>query len=63
MSNQPNKPIKIGIMSFAHGHAHSYASTLPTMPNVTLAGIYDDHAERGAAAAQRALPHRPWRAR
>lgn len=57
MSNQPSKPIKIGIMSFAHGHAHSYASTLPTMPGVTLAGIYDDNTERGAAAAQRYGTH------
>ncbi|MFZ4663372.1 MAG: Gfo/Idh/MocA family protein, partial [Caldilineaceae bacterium] len=48
-----NQPIKLGIMSFAHGHAYSYASTLPTMPGVTLAGIYDDDPQRGQAAAQR----------
>lgn len=46
-------PLKLGIMSFAHGHAHSYAAALRTMPNVTLAGIYDDNAARGEAAAQR----------
>ncbi|MCE7984018.1 MAG: gfo/Idh/MocA family oxidoreductase [Caldilinea sp. CFX5] len=45
--------MKLGIMSFAHGHAYSYAATLPTMPGVTLAGIYDDDLERGQAAAQR----------
>jgi predicted dehydrogenase len=48
-----NQPIKLGIMSFAHGHANSYASTLPTMPGVTLAGVYDDDPQRGQAAAQR----------
>ncbi|MBX3014766.1 MAG: Gfo/Idh/MocA family oxidoreductase [Caldilineaceae bacterium] len=47
------QPIKIGIMSFAHGHAHSYAASLPKLPNVTLAGIYDDDMARGEAAAQR----------
>ncbi len=48
-----NQPLKIGIMSFAHGHAHSYANALQNLPGVTLAGIYDDDAQRGAAAAQR----------
>jgi len=48
-----NQPIKIGIMSFAHGHANSYAATLPTMPGVTLAGVYDDNVQRGETAAQR----------
>jgi len=48
-----NQPLKIGIMSFAHGHAHSYASALQNLPGVTLAGIYDDNAERGTTVAQR----------
>lgn len=48
-----NQPIKIGLMSFAHGHAHSYAAALQQIPNATLAGIYDDNAARGEAAAQR----------
>lgn len=48
-----NQPIKLGILSFAHGHANSYAATLPTMPGVTLAGIYDDNVQRGETAAQR----------
>jgi predicted dehydrogenase len=48
-----NQPIKLGIMSCAHGHAYSYAATLPTMGGVTLAGIYDDNRQRGEAAAQR----------
>jgi len=48
-----NQPLKLGILSFAHGHAYSYASTLPTMAGVTLAGVYDDNVQRGEAAAQR----------
>ncbi|MEZ4864763.1 MAG: Gfo/Idh/MocA family oxidoreductase [Caldilineaceae bacterium] len=46
-------PIRVGIMSFAHGHAHSYATTLQNILGVTLVGIYDDNVERGMAAAQR----------
>jgi len=45
-------PLNIGIMSFAHGHADSYATALRGMANVTLAGIYDDNTARGEAAAQ-----------
>lgn len=47
-----NEVLKIGIMSFAHGHAHSYATMLQQIPGVTLAGIYDDNLQRGEAAAQ-----------
>ena len=43
---------KIGIMSFAHMHAHSYAACLAEVPNATLAAIWDDDPERGSAAAQ-----------
>lgn len=48
-----NATIKIGIMSFAHGHAYSYANSLQTLPGVSLAGIYDDNAARGQQVAQR----------
>ncbi|WP_449540349.1 Gfo/Idh/MocA family protein [Ferdinandcohnia sp. Marseille-Q9671] len=39
--------MKIGIISFAHMHATSYASVLKKMKGVTLAGIADDNEERG----------------
>ncbi|ALC91378.1 dehydrogenase [Bacillus sp. FJAT-18017] len=39
--------MKIGIISFAHMHAHSYASVLNSMENVTFAGIADENVERG----------------
>jgi predicted dehydrogenase len=43
--------IKIGIMSFAHMHAHGYAAGLRDLPDVELTAIYDDDAERGRAMA------------
>ncbi len=47
------KQLKIGMMSFAHGHANSYANSLQQLPGVTLAGIYDDNPTRGQQAATR----------
>lgn len=44
--------MKIGIMSFAHMHAHSYADCLARIPDVELSVIYDDDAERGREAAE-----------
>ncbi|WP_042462013.1 Gfo/Idh/MocA family protein [Neobacillus dielmonensis] len=44
--------MKIGIISFAHMHANSYASVLKAMEGVTLAGIADDNEERGKQASQ-----------
>jgi len=48
-----DKTIKIGMMSFAHGHAYSYANSLQQLPGVSLVGIYDDNPERGQQVAQR----------
>lgn len=45
--------MKIGIMSFAHMHAYSYAEGMARLPHVELAGIYDDDLERGKAAAEK----------
>lgn len=39
--------MKIGIVSFAHGHAASYARALKVLEHVEIAGIYDEEAERG----------------
>lgn len=44
---------KIGIMSFAHMHAYSYAACLNELQDVEFAAIWDDDAERGKAAADR----------
>jgi predicted dehydrogenase len=43
--------MKIGILSFAHMHAHSYAASLRSLPGVTLAGIADEEEQRGREAA------------
>lgn len=46
-------PLRIGILSVAHGHANSYATCLQQLDQVILAGIYDDTPDRGQAAADR----------
>lgn len=43
--------MKVGIMSFAHMHAASYAEGLKKLPNVELVAIFDDNAERGKEVA------------
>ncbi|MFJ7936165.1 Gfo/Idh/MocA family protein [Sporosarcina sp. NPDC096371] len=45
--------MKIGIMSFAHMHAYSYADSLKKLPDVELVGIFDDNEERGQEVANR----------
>ena len=42
--------MKIGMMSFAHMHAYSYADGLKNIPNVELVGIFDEDVERGQEA-------------
>ena len=49
-SAPPNGP-KIGIVSFAHMHAHSYAAALQAL-GVGVAGVYDDDAARGQKMAE-----------
>ncbi|MFC4557862.1 Gfo/Idh/MocA family protein [Virgibacillus kekensis] len=43
--------MKVGIMSFAHMHAHSYADCLKRLTNVELVGVFDDDGLRGKEAA------------
>ena len=45
--------IRIGILSTAHGHAHSYATCLQTIPDVELVGVADEDSTRGRAFAER----------
>ncbi|SDQ15784.1 Gfo/Idh/MocA family protein [Virgibacillus salinus] len=47
--------MKIGMMSFAHMHAHSYADGLMKLPNVELVGIFDDDSDRGKEVAEKYL--------
>ncbi|MCX6046870.1 MAG: Gfo/Idh/MocA family oxidoreductase [Chloroflexi bacterium] len=46
------KPVKIGMMSFAHGHAYSYLHALHNNPGVTVVGVYDEDTARGQSAAE-----------
>jgi len=43
--------IRLGILSFAHMHAHSYAANINALPQCELVAIYDDDAARGHQAA------------
>jgi predicted dehydrogenase len=45
--------VKIGVMSFAHMHAHSYSECLRNISNAEFVGIYDDNAKRGKEMAKR----------
>jgi len=45
--------MKIGIISFAHMHAYSYALSIGALDDVELVGIYDDDAERGQTFAEK----------
>lgn len=44
--------IKIGIISFAHMHAYSYAQSLIDLPGVEFSGVWDADASRGEEAAR-----------
>jgi predicted dehydrogenase len=44
--------VRCAILSFAHGHAHGYASVLANVPDAALVAIADDNVERGSAAAE-----------
>lgn len=43
---------KIGIMSFAHMHAYSYAACLNEIPGVEFVAVWDDKPKRGRKAAK-----------
>jgi UDP-N-acetylglucosamine 3-dehydrogenase len=43
--------MKVGIISFAHMHAYSYAEEIQRLTHTELAGIFDEDEERGRKAA------------
>ncbi|MFB0845915.1 Gfo/Idh/MocA family protein [Paenibacillus oleatilyticus] len=45
--------LKIGMISFAHGHAFSYLNSLVAMPEVEVAGIADEVKSRVEAVAEK----------
>lgn len=44
--------MKVGVMSFAHIHATSYANAIQKIPNVELVAIYDTDIKRGQQASE-----------
>ena len=46
--------MKVGILSFAHMHAHSYATHIKNRPDAELAAIWDGNEERGRQKIGRA---------
>lgn len=44
--------MRVGIISFAHMHAHSYAKAILNHPLAELVGVADDNASRGLEAAK-----------
>ncbi|MGE5623576.1 MAG: Gfo/Idh/MocA family protein, partial [Methanocella sp.] len=53
MSNRVKDVVKVGMVSFAHMHAYSYAAAVKSLPGVELVGISDEEAGRGREAAER----------
>ena len=45
--------VKVGILSFAHMHASSYANALLELSDVALTGVWDEDKERAATMAKR----------
>lgn len=52
-SGGEGRPVRVGIVSFAHVHVHAYVPGLKSLPHVALAGAYDEEPARGRAEAQR----------
>lgn len=52
MAAKEANTIKLGIMSFAHMHALSYAASINAMPGVSLEAIWDDDPKRGRKMAR-----------
>ena len=46
-------PVRIGMLSFAHMHAASYAAAVARLEGAVLAGVYDRDKARGRTMAQR----------
>lgn len=46
-------PLKVGMISFAHGHAFSYLRALANHPDVEIVGIADENRDRVQAVVER----------
>jgi len=45
-SEERENRLRIGVISFAHMHAHSYARAVCALPDVVLVGVADDNESR-----------------
>lgn len=51
-THPPARVARIGMASFAHGHAYSYAAALAHHPAAQIVGVFDEDPDRGRAAAE-----------
>jgi len=47
------KTLRIGVLSFAHGHIHAYCNRIKTFDDVVLVAAWDDNEDRGREACER----------
>jgi UDP-N-acetylglucosamine 3-dehydrogenase len=53
LASEPPKPLRIGMLHFAHFHSYAYARHLAMIPGVSLTGVADRDSARGRDAALR----------
>ena len=51
--NHLQEPVRLGVMSFAHGHVHAYIQTIAGFTDAAVVACWDDDRERGAHYAAR----------
>ncbi|WP_309711299.1 Gfo/Idh/MocA family oxidoreductase [Armatimonas sp.] len=47
------KTIRVGVLSFAHGHIHAYCNKIKSFDDAVLVACWDDNEARGREAAER----------
>ena len=51
--NHLQEPVRLGVMSFAHGHIHAYIQAIAGFTDAAVVACWDDDRERGAHYAAR----------
>lgn len=51
--NNPQSPVRLGVVSFAHGHVNAYIETIKGFRDAELVAAWDDDAERGKTQAEK----------
>ncbi len=47
-SKPPSPPVRLGVISFAHGHVNSYVETIQDFPDAVVVAGWDEDRDRGA---------------